>query len=78
MDTPRPDPRRTTPPTTSGPDPERASPLGRGARPGTVETPAVDAHGPAEPRSVAPPGAKGGASGTLTRANEDVEPTARD
>ena len=74
----RPDPRRTTPPTEAALDPEHGSPLGRGANPGAVEAPGLDAPGIAGPHGHDVPGATRGRSGTLTRSNEDADPATRD
>lgn len=57
---------------------EKASPLGRGADPGTsVEGGSPDARGPAGPHGMNVPGEKGGPEGMLHRENEDAVPKAR-
>lgn len=72
MDTGRPDPDMPTR------KDKRASPLGRGANPGTsVEGGPIEAEGPGGLHGHQSPGAKGGPSGLVHRENEDAKTTSR-
>lgn len=56
----------------------RASPLGRGADPGTAGEGVTRGHqGPHGLHGANVPGEKGGAEGTLHRENEDADPKTR-